>query len=235
MSSYVLPPAPIPSLRVLGSESRFAVRRIYCVGRNYAEHAKEMGHDAEKEAPFFFSKPADAIWQAGQVEGQALGFPRATADLHHEVEWVLALGASLKDASPAQAAAAVWGQGVGIDLTKRDLQAVAKKAGRPWDLAKGFDESAVMGLLQPLNGAPLPRQGRIQLSVNGQLRQQGDLSDLIWDAPSLLSELSRYVTLQPGDLVYTGTPAGVAALQPGDAIEASVEGLPPLRLELARA
>jgi fumarylpyruvate hydrolase len=229
MSEYVLPPPAQPSLRIAGSSARFAVRRIYCVGRNYAEHAREMGHDAEKEAPFFFSKPADAIWQAADAP---LPFPRATADLHHEVEWVVALGARLQDASPAEAAAAVWGQAVGIDLTKRDLQAVAKKAGRPWDLAKGFDDAAVIGLLQPLTGA-LPVAGRIELSVNGQLRQQGDLGDLIWDVPALLAELSRYVTLLPGDLVYTGTPAGVAALQPGDRVEARIAGLPPLQLELA--
>lgn len=228
MSEYVLPPPARPSLRIAGSSARFAVRRIYCVGRNYAEHAREMGHDAGKEAPFFFSKPADAIWQAA---GLPLPFPRATADLHHEVEWVLALGARLQDASPAEAAAAVWGQAVGIDLTKRDLQAVAKKAGRPWDLAKGFDESALLGLLQPVSGA-LPSRGRIQLAVNGELRQQGDIGDLIWGPPALLAELSRFVTLMPGDLVYTGTPAGVAALQPGDAIDARIEGLPALQLEL---
>jgi fumarylpyruvate hydrolase len=228
MSEYVLPPPVQPSLRIAGSSARFAVRRIYCVGRNYAEHAREMGHDAEKEAPFFFSKPADALWQPG---AETLRFPRATADLHHEVEWVLALGARLQDASPAEAAASVWGHAVGIDLTKRDLQAIAKKAGRPWDLAKGFDESALVGLLQPLNGA-LPSSGRIQLAVNGQLRQQGDLGDLIWNAPALLAELSRFVTLMPGDLVYTGTPAGVAALRPGDAIDARIEGLPALQLEL---
>lgn len=227
--SYVLPPPAQPSVRVHGLSERFAVRRIYCVGRNYAEHAHEMGHSPEKEPPFFFSKPADAVWQAS---GQPLPYPRSSTDLHHEVEWVLALGAPLQDATPEQAAAAVWGHAVGIDLTQRDLQAVAKKAGRPWDLAKGFDHSAVLGELLPLQGA-LPTAGRIQLSVNGQLRQQGDLADLIWSAPALLAELSRFVRLQPGDLVYTGTPAGVAALQPGDRVHAEVQGLPALALEIA--
>ncbi len=229
MSGFVFAPPPVPSVSVLGRAERFAVRRVFCVGRNYAEHAKEMGHDPSREPPFFFSKPADSVFEPA-LHG-ALPFPTATQDLHHEVEWVLALGAPLSDATPDQAAAAVWGHGVGIDLTKRDLQTAAKKAGKPWDVAKGFDHAAVMGPLQPLAG-PLPQHGAIRLSVNGVLRQQGDLADLIWPATELLAVLSTFYALQPGDLVYTGTPAGVAALQRGDRVEAHIDGLPALNLEL---
>ena len=229
-TAYVFsPPAP-PSLSVQGRPERFPVHRIYCVGRNYAEHAREMGHDPQREPPFFFSKPADALFEPA-LQG-AMPFPGATRDLHHEVEWVIALGAPLKNATPAQAAAAIWGQGVGIDLTRRDLQAAAKSGGKPWDVAKGFDRAAVMGALLPLAGA-LPTAGAITLSVNGQPRQQGNLADLIWPVPELLARLSEFYELQPGDLVYTGTPAGVAALQPGDRVECAIEGLPGLRLELA--
>ena len=229
MPEYLFPPPPVSSVAIASSPLRFAVHRIYCVGRNYAEHAKEMGHDPQKEEPFFFSKPADAVFEPSQG---ALPFPGATQDLHHEVEWVVALGAPLHRATPEQAAAAVWGHGVGLDLTKRDLQTAAKKSGKPWDVSKGFDHSAVLAPLQPLQG-PLPTTGRIQLQVNGEARQDADLSDLIWAVPALLAKLSHFYALQPGDLVFTGTPAGVSALQPGDVVEAQIDGLPPLRLELA--
>ena len=228
MNDYLFPPPAVSSVAISGSGARFAVHRIYCVGRNYAEHAKEMGHDPQKEEPFFFSKPADAVFEPAQG---AMPFPGATQDLHHEVEWVIALGARLYRASPEQAAAAVWGHGVGLDLTKRDLQTAAKKAGKPWDVAKGFDHSAVLAPLLALQG-PLPMAGRIQLQVNGQMRQDGKLADLIWGVPSLLAKLSHFYALQAGDLVFTGTPAGVAALQPGDVVEAQIDGLPSLRLEL---
>jgi fumarylpyruvate hydrolase len=231
MSDYIFPPPPQASVSVQGRSERLAVHRIYCVGRNYAEHAKEMGHDPSREPPFFFSKPANAVFEPAR-QG-VLPFPAATQDLHHEVEWVLALGQPLRQASAAQALAAVWGHGVGLDLTKRDLQAAAKKAGKPWDVAKGFDHSAVLAPLLPLSGA-LPQQGRIALRVNGQARQQGDLADLIWPAGELLAALSHFYDLQAGDLVFTGTPAGVAALQPGDHVEAEIEGLPVLHLELGR-
>ncbi len=229
MSAYVFPPPAQPSVSVQGRTERFAVRRIFCVGRNYADHAREMGHDPQREPPFFFSKPADAVFEPA-LQG-ALQFPMATRDLHHEVEWVIALGAPLLQATPAQAAAAVWGHGVGIDLTKRDLQAAAKAGGKPWDVAKGFDHAAVMGPLVPLDGQ-LPTRGAITLSVNGQPRQKGDLADLIWPVPELLAQLSNFYALQPGDLIYTGTPAGVAALQPGDRVQAAIEGLPTLELTL---
>lgn len=229
MSAYVFPPSPPPSLSVLGRPERYAVRRIYCVGQNYAEHAKEMGH--ARAEPFFFAKPADAVFEPA-LQG-AMRYPAQTQNLHHEVEWVVALGAPLRNATPAQAAAAVWGHTVGLDLTRRDLQAAAKAAGRPWDTAKGFDDSAVLAPLQPLEG-PLPAGGRIALSVNGQPRQQGDLSELIWSVPELLAKLSAFYALQPGDLVFTGTPAGVGPLLPGDRVDASIDGLPTLHLELTR-
>jgi fumarylpyruvate hydrolase len=230
MSIYVFaPPAPA-SLSVQGRAERFPVRRIHCVGQNYAEHAREMGSNPERSLPFFFAKPADAVFEPA-LHG-ALPFPGMTENLHHEVEWVVALGSALHQATPEQCAAAVWGHTVGLDLTRRDLQAAAKVGGKPWDAAKGFDRSAVLAPLLPLQGT-LPTRGRIQLSVNGALRQQGDLADLIWPVPELLAQLSLYHALQPGDLVFTGTPAGVGALQPGDVVDAAIEGLPPLHLELA--
>lgn len=229
--NHVLPPPSPASLSVVGRAERYAVRRIYCVGQNYAEHSREMGSDPEKVPPFFFTKPADAVYEPA-LQG-AMPFPGMTENLHHEVEWVVALGAPLHQASPAQCAAAVWGHTVGLDLTRRDLQAAAKAGGKPWDLAKGFDRSAVLAPLQALTG-PLPTRGRIALSVNGEPRQQGNLADLIWPLPELLARLSQYVELRPGDLVFTGTPAGVGPLQPGDVVDAQIDGLPPLRLELAR-
>ncbi|WP_374658583.1 fumarylacetoacetate hydrolase family protein [Inhella sp.] len=231
MSEYVLPPPPQASVSVLGRPERYAVRRIYCVGQNYAEHSREMGSDPQKVPPFFFAKPADAVFEPA-LQG-AMPFPGMTDNLHHEVEWVVALGQPLHKATPTECAAAVWGHTVGLDLTRRDLQAAAKAGGKPWDMSKGFDHSAVLAPLQPLDG-PLPTAGAIALSVNGEARQQGDLSDLIWPVPELLARLSQYVALQPGDLVFTGTPAGVGPLQPGDVVLASIDGLPPLRLELAR-
>jgi fumarylpyruvate hydrolase len=231
MNTFVFAAPPVPSLSVIGRAERFPVHRIYCVGQNYAEHSREMGSDPQKVPPFFFAKPADAVFEPA-LHG-ALPFPGMTENLHHEVEWVVALGAPLHQATPEQCAAAVWGHTVGLDLTRRDLQAAAKAGGKPWDVAKGFDRSAVLAPLQPLDGA-LPTAGRIALSVTGLERQQGDLSDLIWPVPQLLAKLSQFYELQPGDLVFTGTPAGVGPLQPGDVVLASIEGLPLLRLELAR-
>lgn len=230
MQDTVFPPSPLPTLTVIGRPERFPVHRIYCVGQNYAEHSREMGSDPQKVPPFFFAKPADAVFEP-TLHG-ALPYPSATENLHHEVEWVIALGAPLHRATPAQALAAVWGHAVGLDLTRRDLQATAKAGGKPWDTAKGFDRSAVMGPLQAVDVA-LPTTGRIALSVNGTPRQQGDLSDLIWPVAELLAKLSEFYELQAGDLVFTGTPAGVGPLVPGDRVEASIEGLPLLTLEMA--
>jgi fumarylpyruvate hydrolase len=212
---FVFPPA-IASVAVAGRAERFAVRRIYCVGRNYAAHIREMGGD-ERAEPFFFQKPADAL----VANGSQIAYPPATADLQHEIELVLAVGREGTAIEASAAAAHVFGLALGIDLTRRDLQAKARDAGRPWESGKAFDHSAPITAIQPLQG-PLPRDGRICLSVNGKVRQDGNLNEMIWDCGEIVSHLSRLFTLMPGDLIFTGTPAGVGPLQRGDHIEASV-------------
>lgn len=203
-----------PALQIVGADDLFPVRRIYCVGRNYAEHAREMGHNPDREPPFFFMKPADAMVPGGG----RLPFPPATADLHHEVELVVALGPD----------AAIFGHAVGIDLTRRDLQAEAKKAGRPWEMGKAFDGSAPCGPLTPATRAL--SSGAITLKVNGETRQSGDIGDLIWPVEDVLKHLSGYVELKAGDLIFTGTPAGVGKIEPGDRLLAEIEGLRPLEV-----
>lgn len=228
MVDFVLAPPTPPSLAIAGSAQRFPIRRVFCVGRNYADHAREMGSDPDREPPFFFTKPADAVVPA---EG-AIPYPPQTAQLHHEVELVLALGAGGADLDAAAAPACVWGLALGLDLTRRDLQEQAKRGGRPWDMAKGFDASAPCTPLRPRAGGPLPAAGAIWLDVNGQRRQTGDLAQMIWSVPEVIAHLSRLVRLAPGDLIFTGTPAGVGPLQPGDRVEAGIEGLATLRLQI---
>lgn len=225
-ASDVIPAAAVPRVSVQGGGS-FPVRRIYCVGRNFADHAREMGatapaSKAERGVPVFFMKPADAI-----VTGEAVPYPPATTDLHHEVELVVAIG---RDAPAGvlpveQAQALVFGYTVGLDLTRRDLQAAAKAKGLPWDVAKGFDHSAPIGALLRAEQAGDLGGRVLELQVNGQVRQRAPLSDLIWDVPEILHELSKLYALRAGDLVFMGTPAGVAALQPGDRFQASLEGV----------
>jgi fumarylpyruvate hydrolase len=222
--AYVLPPAPTPSLPIAGSSDRFAVRRIYCVGRNYAEHAREMGHDPDREPPFFFSKPADALL----ADGAGLPYPPMTDDLHFEAELVVALGLGGANIPAADALAHVWGYAAGNDFTRRDLQAAAKKLGRPWDMAKGFDHSAACGVLVPVAQAGNLMQGNIRLSVDGELRQDAGLVDMIWPVTEIIAALSCMVTLAPGDLIYTGTPAGVGRVQRGQTVTVEVDGLPTL-------
>jgi fumarylpyruvate hydrolase len=203
--------APRPTVAVAGSDLRFPVRRIFCVGRNYPEHAREMGATDLRAPPFFFSKPADAVVASGSV----VPFPSRTSDLHHEIELV----AALRDGG------GIFGYAVGNDLTRRDVQAIAKKEGRPWDTAKGFDHSApVTPIVRAADIGPLSR-GRIWLEVNGALRQEGDIGDMIWSVPEILKELSTWFALQPGDLVFTGTPAGVGRLVPGDRVRGGVDGV----------
>lgn len=215
-----LPPVPAPVLLpVAGQEGRFAVRRIFCVGRNYAEHSREMGGDPTREAPFFFTKPADAV----VVSGARIPFPPRTADLHHEAELVVAIGRGGADIPVEAAAGHVWGHAAGNDLTRRDLQAEAKAARRPWDMAKGFDNSAVVGLLRP---GPLA-DGSITCTVDGRVTQAARLSDMIWSVPEIISHLSGYVTLCAGDLIFTGTPAGVGPIARGQSCVVTVEGLEP--------
>ncbi|MDO8985642.1 fumarylacetoacetate hydrolase family protein [Cypionkella sp.] len=223
---FVLPPAAVPSVAVAGSSARFAVRRIFCVGRNYAEHAREMGHDPDAEAPFFFTKPADAVVDSGA----ALPYPTATTDLHHEAELVVALGKSGRDVTEDQALALIWGYAAGNDLTRRDLQAEAKAARRPWDMAKGFDNSAVVGALRPADqGVPA---GRIRCLVDGRVTQDADLAEMIWPVSGIIAHLSRLVALQPGDLIFTGTPAGVGPIARGQTCEVQIDGLQPARVTL---
>ncbi|KUF12318.1 fumarylacetoacetate hydrolase family protein [Pseudoponticoccus marisrubri] len=214
------PPTP-PSVAVAGEADRFPVRRIFCVGRNYAAHAREMGKDPDREPPFFFTKAADTVVD----DGATLPYPSLTNDLHHEAELVIAIGQGGRDIPRETALAHVWGYGCGNDLTRRDLQAEAKAAGRPWDWAKNFDRAAVIGPLHRVARVGHPETGRIALEVNDETRQEGDLADMIWAVPDIIAFLSTAVEIRPGDLVMTGTPAGVAALVPGDVCTVSIEGL----------
>lgn len=227
MGSYVfLPPAPV-SLVIAGQTAQFPVHRIYCVGQNYAAHVREMGSDPDRQPPCFFSKPADAATQ-----DRSLPWPPRTDDLHHEVELVVALGQGGANIPVQQALDHVYGYAVGVDLTRRDLQAAAKRAGRPWDTAKGFDFSAPLSKIVPTGCCGHPAEGMIELAVNGQWRQRADLADMTWSVPEIIAELSTYFELQPGDLVFTGTPEGVAALQPGDAVHARIDGVGTLEFRI---
>jgi fumarylpyruvate hydrolase len=208
---HAVPAAPRPTVAVAGTAALFPVRRIFCVGRNYPEHAREMGASDLRAPPFFFSKPADAI----MANGSAVPFPPRTADLHHEIELVVALGAGWE----------IFGYAVGNDLTRRDVQAEMKKTGKPWDTAKGFDHSAPITPIAPVADIGHPARGRIWLEVNGELRQDGDIADMIWGVPEILAELSTWFALMPGDLVFTGTPAGVGRLNPGDRVRGGVDGV----------
>ncbi|GAB1478822.1 fumarylacetoacetate hydrolase family protein [Paracoccaceae bacterium] len=220
MTGYVLTPPPVIAVPVAGDSRRFPVRRIFCVGRNYAEHAREMGGNPEAEPPFFFTKPADAVVKSGAV----LPFPVSTTDLHHEAELVVALGAGGAFVPEDEALSLVWGYAAGNDLTRRDLQAQAKAARRPWDMSKGFDASAVLGAIRP--GSVMP-QGRIRCLVDGRVTQDADLSEMIWPVAGIIAHLSRLVTLAAGDLIFTGTPAGVGPIAPGQTCVVEVDGLAP--------
>ncbi len=220
MSGFVIAPPPVSSVPVAGGGA-FPVRRVFCVGRNYAEHAREMGADPDRELPFFFCKPADAL-----VTGDAdMPYPTMTSNLHHEMELVVAIGTGGKDIAEADALAHVWGYAAGLDMTRRDLQNAAKKEGKPWDMGKGFDQSAPIGVMIPASAFPDPTKGKIELKVNGAVRQVSDLSKLIWSVAETIAYLSRLVALAPGDLIFTGTPEGVAAVVKGDLLEGVVEGV----------
>jgi fumarylpyruvate hydrolase len=215
----------VSDLQFVGG-GRFAVRRIYCVGLNYRAHIREMGGNPDREAPFFFQKPTDAILP----DGATLPYPPRTANLHHEVELVVAIGTGGVDVPVAHAAALIAGYAVGLDMTRRDLQAEAKKAGRPWDMAKGFDHSAPCGALTPAAEAQGLDHAAIWLDVNGERRQSSELSHMIWRVPEVIAELSRYMTLAPGDLIFTGTPENVGPVQRGDRLHAHIDGLSDLRI-----
>jgi fumarylpyruvate hydrolase len=229
--SYVIALPPVASVPVHARGERFPVRRIYCVGRNYAEHAIEMGGSG-REAPFFFMKPADAVLAVAADETGTLPYPSLTRELHHEVELVAAIGQGGRDIPAARALEHVWGYAAGLDMTRRDLQAQLKKAGRPWSIAKGFEASAPIGALMPAAQVPGVHSATIELTVNGLTRQTGRTDSMIWSLAEVIEHLSAAWTLAPGDLIYTGTPAGVAAVVAGDVLEARVAGLDPLRVRI---
>jgi len=217
---YVIPPPLQPALAVAGTADKFPVRRIWCVGRNYLEHIREMGQD-EREPPFFFAKPADAI----VPDGATVPYPSLTKDLHHEVELVVALKSGGRNIPVGRANDCIYGYGVGIDLTRRDLQIASRDIKRPWEIGKAFDASAPCGALRPASEIGHPGKGRITLKCNGKIRQDGDLEQLIWNVPEVISKLSEMVELAAGDIIMTGTPSGVAATVPGDKLECEVVGV----------
>lgn len=220
-------PAPKPvSLPIAGSHARFPVHRLYCVGRNYAAHAVEMGHDPDKEPPFFFQKSPDTILQPGE----AFPYPPLSEDVQYEMEHVMAIEVGGADIEVERALDHVFGYGAGLDMTRRDLQSQAKEMGRPWEVGKSFDHSAPMSAIRPVSEIGHPGQGAVRLWVNGEIKQDGDLSQLIWKPQEIVAHLSRLFTLQPGDLIMTGTPAGVGAIRPGDVISGEVEGIAELRV-----
>jgi fumarylpyruvate hydrolase len=218
-----VPNIQVPTIHIAHSTARFPVRRIFCVGQNYADHAREMGSDPERQPPFFFSKPADAA----VASGLHLQFPTRTADLHHEVELVIALSSGGIDVNPADAPSMIFGYAVGIDLTRRDMQAAAKRTGRPWDMSKGFDQSAPIG---PVTRGVPPPAGAITLTIDGQVRQSGDLSDMIWSVAEIIASLSTYVAVAAGDLIFTGTPAGVGPIQRGELVRGMIAGIDPVEV-----
>jgi len=221
MSDFVFSPPPPPSVAVSGSRARLPVRRIFCVGRNYAAHAREMGRDPDREPPFFFTKPADCVVD----DGVTIPYPPLTENLHHEGELVVAIGIGGDNIGSDDALSHVWGYAIGNDLTRRDLQLAARELGRPWDWGKAFDNSAICGPVHPHRQTGHMAQGAIRTRVNGEIRQEADLSDMIWSVPEVIAILSTSISLRPGDLIYTGTPAGVGPLVPGDRCEVEIEGL----------
>ena len=225
---FAFAPPPVVTVPVAGRDEAFPVRRIYCVGRNYAAHVREMGGD-ERDPPFFFQKPADAIVPNGAV----VPYPAHTQDFQYEIELVVAIGTGGSDIPVEDAPAHIFGLAVGIDFTRRDVQVAARKAGRPWEVGKSFDHSAPITSIHPLEGAALPSNGEISLRVNGETRQKGDLAEMIWHSAEIVGELSRQYRLEPGDLIYTGTPAGVGPVGPGDVIEGTVEGVDTIRITIA--
>lgn len=228
-AKYAVTPPAVVAVPIEGTEEQFPVRRIYCVGRNYAEHVREMGGD-ERQPPFFFQKPTDSI----VLDGAKVPYPPITSDFQHEIELVLAIGKGGRNIALEDAASHVFGLAVGIDLTRRDVQVEARKMGRPWEVGKSFDQSAPIGLLHRSNGA-LPQEGEIRLEVNGEVRQMGDLSQMIWNSAEIISQLSRHYRLEPGDLIYTGTPAGVGPVSSGDVIKGYVAELTPLTISVITA
>ncbi len=227
--NYVIPPSEQPALPIAGCEDKFPVRRIYCVGRNYRAHAIEMGSDPDRDPPFFFMKPADAIVQ----NGETIPYPPRTDNLHHEIELVVAIGKGGKGIAEDSALEHVWGYGVGIDLTRRDLQGQAKKAGRPWDMGKGFDKSAPCTALKPAREIGHPSTGAIWIKVNGEVKQESTLDLHIWNVQETIAYLSCLVEMQPGDLIFMGTPEGVGPVQAGETMEGHIDGVGDLTIKIS--
>jgi len=221
MSAFVFDPPAVPSVAVADATARFPVRRIFCVGRNYAAHAREMGKDPEREPPFFFTKPADSVVGTGSF----IPYPPDTKDFHYEIELIIAIGRDGAFVPVDKALELVWGYGVGIDLTRRDLQLAARDKGRPWDWGKAFDLSAPLAPLRQVASVGHPKKGRIWLAVNGKIRQDADLSELIWGCPEIISILSQSIALKRGDIIMTGTPAGVGPIVAGDKVTGGIDGL----------
>lgn len=229
--SYVFPPQSLAAVPVANSNTLFPVHRIYCVGQNYVDHAKEMGSSG-REAPFFFMKPTDAVLPVAPGTTGEMPYPSMTTNLHHEIELVVAIGKSGKNIPAAEASQYIWGYAIGLDMTRRDLQAESKKQGRPWDTSKGFDFSAPIALIHPITTTGPITQGAIQLNVNGAMRQKSDISKQIWNVAETIAYLSTYYLLQPGDLIFTGTPEGVSAVKQGDLLEGSIAGLGALQVKI---
>ena len=227
--NYVFDPPRINSVPVQGDDRRFPVRRIYCVGRNYAEHIREMGAD-ERQSPFFFQKPSDAIVE----DGAAVAYPPATNDFQYEIELVLAIGQGGTNITVEDAASHIFGVAAGIDLTRRDVQIEARKTGRPWEIGKSFDASAPIGAIAPLKDRALPGHGALSLRVNGEFRQKGDIAEMIWNSAEIVSQLSKQYRLEAGDLIFTGTPAGVGPMVAGDEVVGEVEGVGTIRITITQ-
>jgi len=233
MTNYLFAPTPVPSLAVRGVQARYPVNRIFCVGRNYHAHAVEMGRPVDKSTmkPFYFTKASSTLVDSGST----VPYPCGTQNYHFEMELVVAIGAAGFRVKAADAASLIYGYAAGLDMTRRDLQLVARDQGRPWDLGKDFEKSAVCSEIVPIGNLGVLQKGAISLQVNGQAKQTADLGQLIWNIPELLADLSQYYHLQPGDLIYTGTPEGVGAVQPGDVITGSVEGVGSVALTIGAA
>ncbi|KNY17163.1 5-carboxymethyl-2-hydroxymuconate isomerase [Shinella sp. SUS2] len=228
-TNYIFPPSPVPALPIRGSTALFPIHRIYCVGRNFADHAIEMGHAPDKEPPFFFQKNPDTV----VLPGTPFPYPAASRDVHHEVELVVALQSGGTDIPVERALDCVYGYAVGLDMTRRDLQAEAKKHGRPWEIAKAFEQSAPCGPVHTAAEIGHPGEGTIRLTINGTIRQDGNLNQMIWKVPEMIAYLSRLFTLKPGDLIFAGTPAGVGAVAKGDTMIAHIDGLDEVRFTVA--
>ena len=228
MSTFLFKPAPPVSVEIVGTDTRFPVNRIFCVGRNYAAHVREMGFDPEREEPCYFTKASRCI----AASGCEIPYPPATQNYHHEIELVVAVGKAGFELAVGEALSVVYGYACGLDMTRRDLQVASRESKGPWDIGKDFENAAVIGPLRPVEEIGHPASGRIRLSVNDELRQDSDLENLVWSVPEIIAHLSRYYRLQPGDLIYTGTPDGVGPVEPGDQITGSIEAVGDIALTI---